>query len=72
MIAGLGTVGMGCSVLEDLGTNPYEADYFQLYSVVSVPTTATPAAEPEVQANAHAAAYGAGEIAYRWRLGHFG
>ena len=45
MVAGLGTVGTGCSVLEELGTNPYEANYFQLYSVVSVPTLATPAAE---------------------------
>ena len=49
MVAALGTVGTGCNVLEDLGTNPYEAHYFSLYSVVSVPTLATPAAEPEVQ-----------------------
>jgi len=42
-------LGTGCNVLEDLGTNPYEAHYFWLNSVVSVPVPSAPIAEPEVQ-----------------------
>ena len=42
-------LGTGCNVLEDLGTNPYEAHYFPLNSVVSVPVPSAPITEPEVQ-----------------------
>jgi hypothetical protein len=49
MVAALGTVGTGCSVLEELGTNPYEANYFQLNSVVSVSVPSAPITEPEVR-----------------------
>ena len=52
MSVGLGAVGAGCNVLEDLGTNPYEANYFPLKSVAIVPAPSEPAImvdQPEVQ-----------------------
>ena len=53
MGGGLGAVGSACNVLEDLGSNPYEAHYFPVNSGVALPTGAlvnsVELTEPEVQ-----------------------